>query len=71
LICEAPRIGPHRAAMIAATAQVLGLRPDQISIKATTTEAMGFTGRREGIAAQASATILLPQDFRQATEVPR
>lgn len=71
LICEAPRIGPHRAAMVAATAQVLGLRPDQISIKATTTEAMGFTGRREGIAAQASATILLPQDFRQATEVPR
>jgi 2-C-methyl-D-erythritol 4-phosphate cytidylyltransferase / 2-C-methyl-D-erythritol 2,4-cyclodiphosphate synthase len=71
LICEAPRIGPHRAAMADATAQVLGLRPDQVSIKATTTEGMGFTGRREGIAAQASATILLPQDFRQAAEVAR
>jgi 2-C-methyl-D-erythritol 4-phosphate cytidylyltransferase / 2-C-methyl-D-erythritol 2,4-cyclodiphosphate synthase len=71
LVCEAPRVGPHRLAMIEATAQVLGLRPDQVSIKATTTEGMGFTGRREGIAAQASATILLPDSFRQASEVER
>jgi 2-C-methyl-D-erythritol 4-phosphate cytidylyltransferase / 2-C-methyl-D-erythritol 2,4-cyclodiphosphate synthase len=69
LICEAPKVGPHRATMIAKTAEVLGLRPDQISIKATTTEGMGFTGRREGIAAQASATILLPDSFRRAGEV--
>jgi 2-C-methyl-D-erythritol 4-phosphate cytidylyltransferase / 2-C-methyl-D-erythritol 2,4-cyclodiphosphate synthase len=71
LVCEAPRVGPHRLAMIDATAAVLGLRPDQVSIKATTTEGMGFTGRREGIAAQASATILLPDSFRQASEVDR
>lgn len=71
LICEAPRIGPHRDEMIALTAKVLGLRLDQVSIKATTTEAMGFTGRREGIAAQACATILLPDTFRHAIEVPR
>jgi 2-C-methyl-D-erythritol 4-phosphate cytidylyltransferase/2-C-methyl-D-erythritol 2,4-cyclodiphosphate synthase len=70
LICEAPRIGPQRLAMIEATAKVLALRSDQISIKATTTEGMGFTGRREGIAAQACATILLPDDFRTITEVP-
>jgi 2-C-methyl-D-erythritol 4-phosphate cytidylyltransferase / 2-C-methyl-D-erythritol 2,4-cyclodiphosphate synthase len=69
LICEAPKVGPHRELMVEATAQVLGLRPDQVSIKATTTEAMGFTGRREGIAAQASATILLPETFRKAVEV--
>jgi 2-C-methyl-D-erythritol 4-phosphate cytidylyltransferase / 2-C-methyl-D-erythritol 2,4-cyclodiphosphate synthase len=66
LICEAPRVGLHRLAMIAATANVLGVRPDQVSIKATTTEGMGFTGRREGIAAQASTTVLLPETFRQA-----
>jgi 2-C-methyl-D-erythritol 4-phosphate cytidylyltransferase / 2-C-methyl-D-erythritol 2,4-cyclodiphosphate synthase len=69
LICEAPKVGPHRDAMIEATAKVLELRPDQVSIKATTTEAMGFTGRREGIAAQASATVLLPDSFRQAAKV--
>jgi 2-C-methyl-D-erythritol 4-phosphate cytidylyltransferase / 2-C-methyl-D-erythritol 2,4-cyclodiphosphate synthase len=69
LICEVPRIGPHRDTMIAATAKVLGLRVDQVSIKATTTEGMGFTGRREGIAAQASATIMLPESYRQATKV--
>jgi 2-C-methyl-D-erythritol 4-phosphate cytidylyltransferase / 2-C-methyl-D-erythritol 2,4-cyclodiphosphate synthase len=69
LICELPKVGPHRAAMIAATAEVLHIRPDQVSIKATTTEGMGFTGRREGIAAQASATILLPDSFRAAAYV--
>jgi 2-C-methyl-D-erythritol 4-phosphate cytidylyltransferase / 2-C-methyl-D-erythritol 2,4-cyclodiphosphate synthase len=60
LICEAPRIGPHRTAMIAATAACLAIAPDRVSVKATTTEQLGFTGRREGIAAQALATISLP-----------
>jgi 2-C-methyl-D-erythritol 4-phosphate cytidylyltransferase / 2-C-methyl-D-erythritol 2,4-cyclodiphosphate synthase len=66
LVCELPKVGPHRSAMIAATAQLLNLRLDQVSIKATTTEGMGFTGRREGIAAQASATLLLPDSYRGA-----
>ncbi len=58
LICEAPKIAPHRAAMRARTAEILGLPLDRVSIKATTTERMGFTGRSEGLAAQATATIL-------------
>jgi 2-C-methyl-D-erythritol 4-phosphate cytidylyltransferase / 2-C-methyl-D-erythritol 2,4-cyclodiphosphate synthase len=61
VICERPRIGPYREAMVAATACVLGVDPGCISVKATTTEAMGFTGRREGLATQAVATILLPE----------
>lgn len=60
LVCERPRIGPHRAAMMARLAAVLGLEPDRISLKATTTERLGFTGRGEGIAAQAVATVRLP-----------
>jgi 2-C-methyl-D-erythritol 4-phosphate cytidylyltransferase/2-C-methyl-D-erythritol 2,4-cyclodiphosphate synthase len=60
LICEAPRLGPHRAAMIARVAEILTLHPDRVSIKATTTERLGFTGRGEGIAAQALATLHLP-----------
>ncbi len=60
LICERPKIGPHRAAMIARVAEILGLAPDRVSVKATTTEQLGFTGRREGLAAQAVATIRLP-----------
>lgn len=60
LICEAPKIGPHREAMRAQIAQILGLAMDRVSVKATTTEKLGFTGRREGIAAQAIATIRLP-----------
>jgi 2-C-methyl-D-erythritol 4-phosphate cytidylyltransferase/2-C-methyl-D-erythritol 2,4-cyclodiphosphate synthase len=63
IICEKPKIGPHREAMVAATAKLLGLAHHQVSIKATTTEGMGFTGRQEGIAAQACVTILLPADF--------
>jgi 2-C-methyl-D-erythritol 4-phosphate cytidylyltransferase/2-C-methyl-D-erythritol 2,4-cyclodiphosphate synthase len=59
IICEAPKIAPHREAMRAYVAGVLKLRIDQVSIKATTTEKLGFTGRREGIAAQAAATIRL------------
>ena len=61
LICEQPRIGPYRAAMIARVAGLLGLPPHRVSVKATTTEQLGFTGRGEGIAAQAVATVRLPE----------
>lgn len=57
VIAEEPRIGPHRAAMRQRIADIAGLAPDQVSIKATTTEGLGFTGRREGIAAEAVASI--------------
>jgi 2-C-methyl-D-erythritol 4-phosphate cytidylyltransferase/2-C-methyl-D-erythritol 2,4-cyclodiphosphate synthase len=57
IIAEAPKIGPHREAMRRRIAEIAGLRTDQVSIKATTTEGLGFTGRREGIAAQAVASI--------------
>ena len=60
LMCEAPKIGPHRAAMQARIAELLALSPDRVSVKATTTERLGFTGRGEGIAAQATATVILP-----------
>lgn len=60
LMCEAPKIGPHRAAMQARIAELLGLSTDRVSVKATTTERLGFTGRGEGIAAQAVATVTLP-----------
>ncbi|MGF1631161.1 MAG: bifunctional 2-C-methyl-D-erythritol 4-phosphate cytidylyltransferase/2-C-methyl-D-erythritol 2,4-cyclodiphosphate synthase [Kiloniellaceae bacterium] len=63
LICEAPKIGPHRAAMVARIAGLLDLPAERVSVKATTTEKLGFTGRGEGIAAQAVATIALPQTF--------
>jgi 2-C-methyl-D-erythritol 4-phosphate cytidylyltransferase/2-C-methyl-D-erythritol 2,4-cyclodiphosphate synthase len=61
LICEAPRIGPHRPAMRASLAALLRLPPGRVSIKATTTERLGFTGRGEGLAAQAIATVRLPE----------
>jgi 2-C-methyl-D-erythritol 4-phosphate cytidylyltransferase/2-C-methyl-D-erythritol 2,4-cyclodiphosphate synthase len=60
VIAEEPKVGPHRAAMRTRVAAILGLTLDQVSIKATTTESLGFTGRREGIAAQAVASIRLP-----------
>lgn len=60
LICEAPKIGPHRAAIRASIAAILGLDPEQVSVKATTTERLGFTGRGEGMAAQAVATVRVP-----------
>ena len=61
IIAEEPKVGPHRSAMRERIAAILGLGIDQVSIKATTTEGLGFTGRREGIAAQAVASIrLLP-----------
>ncbi len=60
LICERPKIAPHAAAMAARLGAILQVDPARISVKATTTEKLGFTGRGEGIAAQAVATILLP-----------
>ncbi|MEO3431726.1 bifunctional 2-C-methyl-D-erythritol 4-phosphate cytidylyltransferase/2-C-methyl-D-erythritol 2,4-cyclodiphosphate synthase [Inquilinus sp. CAU 1745] len=60
LICETPKIGPHRAAMVARIAELTGLESGRVSVKATTTERLGFTGRGEGIAAQATATVILP-----------
>jgi 2-C-methyl-D-erythritol 4-phosphate cytidylyltransferase / 2-C-methyl-D-erythritol 2,4-cyclodiphosphate synthase len=60
LICEAPRIGPHRDAMRARIAEVAGIGIDRIAVKATTNEKLGFVGRGEGIAAIATATIRLP-----------
>ena len=61
LICEGPKIKPHREAMRARIAELLGLAVDAVSVKATTTESMGFTGRREGLAAQAVASIEAPR----------
>ncbi|MFT7595965.1 MAG: 2-C-methyl-D-erythritol 4-phosphate cytidylyltransferase, partial [Paracoccaceae bacterium] len=58
LICEFPKIGPHSGVMRAAMAQFLGLAVDQVSVKATTSERLGFTGRGEGIAAMATATLV-------------
>jgi len=60
LICERPKITPYAAAMIARLAALLGVDPSLVSVKATTTERLGFTGRGEGIAAQAVATVLVP-----------
>lgn len=61
LVCEAPRIGPHREAMVESIAHIAGIERDRVSVKATTTEGLGFTGRREGIAAQAVATVEVPR----------
>jgi 2-C-methyl-D-erythritol 4-phosphate cytidylyltransferase/2-C-methyl-D-erythritol 2,4-cyclodiphosphate synthase len=60
IICERPKIGPYRAAMVERVAAILGILPDRVSVKATTTDRLGFTGRGEGIAAQAVATVRLP-----------
>lgn len=60
IICEAPKIGPRREAMRARIAEIAGLAAERVSVKATTTEKLGFTGRREGIAAAAVATVRLP-----------
>jgi 2-C-methyl-D-erythritol 4-phosphate cytidylyltransferase/2-C-methyl-D-erythritol 2,4-cyclodiphosphate synthase len=62
LLCEAPRIGPHRTAMRERIAVIAGLDPSRVAVKATTTEGLGFVGRREGIAALATATVRLPGD---------
>jgi len=58
IICEAPKIGPHRDSMRARLAELMSVDIDCVSVKATTTEGLGFTGRREGIAAQAAATLV-------------
>ena len=60
IICERPKIAPHRAAMVERVAAILAITPDRVSVKATTTEKLGFTGRGEGMAAQAVATVRLP-----------
>ncbi|WP_309606272.1 bifunctional 2-C-methyl-D-erythritol 4-phosphate cytidylyltransferase/2-C-methyl-D-erythritol 2,4-cyclodiphosphate synthase [Phenylobacterium sp.] len=60
LICERPKIGPHRDALRARIADLLGVGIDRVSVKATTTEGMGFTGREEGIAAQAVVNVETP-----------
>ena len=62
IIAEEPKVGPHRSAMRDRIADILGLSVDQVSVKATTTEGLGFTGRREGIAAQAVASIRMPRN---------
>lgn len=62
LVCEAPRLAPHREAMRAACAAALGVAPDRVAVKATTSEGLGFAGRGEGVAALALATLLLPAD---------
>ncbi len=60
IICEHPKIGPYAAAMRANLANLLKLEEDRISVKATTSERLGFTGREEGIAATATATLIAP-----------
>jgi 2-C-methyl-D-erythritol 4-phosphate cytidylyltransferase/2-C-methyl-D-erythritol 2,4-cyclodiphosphate synthase len=60
VVCEAPRVGPHRDAMRARIAEIAGIAVERVGLKATTSEKMGFTGRGEGIAAMATATIRLP-----------
>jgi 2-C-methyl-D-erythritol 4-phosphate cytidylyltransferase/2-C-methyl-D-erythritol 2,4-cyclodiphosphate synthase len=62
IVCEAPRLAPHRDSIRASVAGLLRLPPARVSIKATTTERLGFTGRGEGMAAQAIATIRLPEE---------
>ncbi len=61
LICEAPKIRPHHARLVARVAEILDIAAERVSVKATTTEGLGFTGRGEGIAAQAMATIEIPR----------
>jgi len=61
IIAESPKVGPYREAMRARLAEILAAHGPRVSVKATTTEALGFTGRREGLAAQAVATIRIPE----------
>lgn len=61
VVCEGPKVGPHRDTIRARIAEIAGLRVDQVGTKATTSERLGFTGRGEGLAALATATIRLPE----------
>lgn len=63
IICEAPKITPHAEKMIARVSEICGIDKSRVSIKATTTEKLGFTGRGEGIASQAIASVTLPREF--------
>jgi 2-C-methyl-D-erythritol 4-phosphate cytidylyltransferase/2-C-methyl-D-erythritol 2,4-cyclodiphosphate synthase len=65
LIAEKPKIGPHRAAMVAALAEMLAILPERVSVKATTNERLGFVGREEGIAAIATASVVYPGSLRE------
>jgi 2-C-methyl-D-erythritol 4-phosphate cytidylyltransferase/2-C-methyl-D-erythritol 2,4-cyclodiphosphate synthase len=60
IVCEAPRIGPHREAIRDHIAAIAGIATDRVGLKATTSEKLGFIGRREGLAAYATATVRLP-----------
>jgi 2-C-methyl-D-erythritol 4-phosphate cytidylyltransferase/2-C-methyl-D-erythritol 2,4-cyclodiphosphate synthase len=60
LVCEYPKVGPHAAAMQTEMAAIMGLDASRVSVKATTSERLGFTGREEGIAALATATLVKP-----------
>lgn len=62
IVCEAPRIAKHVPAMCTVISQTLGIKPDRVAIKATTSERLGFTGREEGIVAMASASVEVPRD---------
>jgi 2-C-methyl-D-erythritol 4-phosphate cytidylyltransferase/2-C-methyl-D-erythritol 2,4-cyclodiphosphate synthase len=62
LVCEAPRVGPHRESMRARIAEIAGITIDRVGVKATTAEKLGFVGRREGVACMALATVRLPED---------
>ena len=66
LVCERPKIAPHREAMRARIAAIAGIDVDRVSVKATTSERLGFTGRGEGIAALAIATVALPREAMSA-----
>ncbi len=68
IVCEKPRIGPYRAAMLARIAQIAAIRPDQIGLKATTSEGLGFTGRSEGLAALATVTVRLPEPKKGSSD---
>ncbi|HEY2212943.1 MAG TPA: 2-C-methyl-D-erythritol 2,4-cyclodiphosphate synthase, partial [Bradyrhizobium sp.] len=68
LVCERPKIGPYRDAMRARIAEITGLSLSRVAVKATTSERLGFTGREEGIAATASATIRLPWDTKGGSD---
>ena len=68
IICEQPKIGPHREAIRANIAEITGLPIASVSVKATTTEGLGFTGRGEGIAAQSIVTLLTPIEPNQGSK---